>query len=68
MSVDPQTLYAMIELGRFLNQTVQDYQAGAIDAEELQRRWGDVRANVDNAAALWEQSKGVPASGPATES
>lgn len=50
------TVYSLIQLGRFVNETINLYSQGQLSDEELEARWEVVRVRIDNAEALWDQA------------
>lgn len=50
------TVYSLIQLGRFVNETINLYSRGDLSNEELEARWEVVRMRIDSAEDLWNRA------------
>lgn len=54
--MNPETILALVQLGRFAIDAIEALQTGEKTEEEIMAEWAKVRTRVDSANALWEQA------------
>jgi hypothetical protein len=54
--MNPETLLALIQLGRFAIDSIEALQNGEKSEEEITAEWQVIRLRLDSANALWEEA------------
>ncbi|WP_179954008.1 hypothetical protein [Denitrobaculum tricleocarpae] len=54
--MNPETILALIQLGRFALDALEALEKGEKTEEEIVAEWAEVRTRLDSANALWEEA------------
>ena len=52
----PETILALVQLGRFAIDAIEALQTGEMTEEEIAAEWAEVRSRLEQANTLWEQA------------
>lgn len=58
--MSPETILALVQLGRFAIDAIGALQSGEKTEEEIAAEWQAVRLRLDRANALWEEAALLP--------
>ncbi len=58
--MSPETILALIQLGRFAIDSIEALQSGEKTEEEIAAEWQAIRLRLDGANALWEEAALLP--------
>lgn len=61
--MNPETILALVQLGRFAIDAIEALQSGEKTEEEIAAEWQAVRVRLESANALWEEA-GIEAPEP----
>ena len=55
--MNPETILALVQLGRFAIDAIEALQSGEKTEEEIAAEWQAVRVRLETANALWEEAR-----------
>lgn len=56
--MNPETILALVQLGRFAMDSIEALQTGERSEAEILAEWQKIRQRLDKANALWETAGG----------